>query len=340
MIFVMCSYEVYGQRQCSFEPPENMPSFAPPNFSPNLNKCIRIKFHFLNNTSNPRENISAQFFLDILNQLNKDFEPYSILFTPEDICPHLGPENLQTQVTTHNHIVNLFTGGNPPPSEFEHDPNALNLYFFQQDIEPSSAAFGNYTYVRRNQIIDLTHEVGHFLGLRHTFDIAHEIQLINGVPTRVEVFECKDRNHVNNQNEYTCWLRGDRLCDTGADPREYHGTIFNSPNCTSLNLPLADRCGDNSTPWDVPVKNWMSYYINCTQEFSSNQVALMHYNLENSLAHYTVECNGGEPECNDIIVSTTEVWPNNQYGSLIRLCQNQRIVITNTGNLTLNGVTE
>jgi len=339
MIIVICLSNANGQRDCSFEPAENMPTNAPENFSPSQHKCIRIKFHFLNNTSNPRESISADFFNDILIQLNKDYSQYNISFTPENICPHLGPENLQTQITNLIQVSNIFVGGNPPPAEFEHDPNALNLYFFQQDISRSSAAFGKYANVRRNQLIDLSHEVGHFLGLRHTFDNAYETQIINGIPTRVEVFECKDRNHVTSQSQKTCLLRGDRLCDTGADPHEYYGDIFNSSNCTSLNLQLPDRCDDITTPWDVPVKNWMSYYITCTQEFSKDQEALMHFNLENNLMQFTVPCNAADPTCNDIIISTSEIWPSMQYPSFIRLCQNQRIIIKPTGSLTLNGVT-
>lgn len=181
------------------------------------------------------------------------------------------------------------------------------------------------------------------MGLRHTFDNAHEIQIVNGVPTSVEVYECKDRNNVNGQGVKTCLLRGDRICDTGSDPHElYQGVSFQGANCLSLNLPLVDGCGDNTTPWDVPVTNWMSYYYvgsTCKLEFSKDQTSLMQSNLETSLANFTVPCNNNDPACNDIIINSSESWPNALFSNIVRLCQSQKIIITPTGSLTLTGVT-
>lgn len=338
LFLFICPNNAHGQSTdiCSFTPDNSMPTQAPSNFSPSDHKCVKIKFHFLNNTSNARENVPEQFFLDVLNTLNQDFAKYNISFFPGDECPDLGPENLVTEVVDIHDVSSVFSGSNPPPSEFNKIADVMNLYFFQQDVEPSSAATGNYVNVRRGQMIDLTHEVGHFLGLRHTFDIAREIQIINGVPTNVVVYECKDRNHTNSNGQLTCLLRGDRLCDTGADPHDYHpGIDFSDQNCNSVNLPLSDYCGDGTSKWDVPVRNWMSYYILCTREFSPDQVALMHYNLENNLEKFTYDCPNFDPSCADITISGDEIWPD----ITVSLCTDQKIIIPDDASLTLVGTT-
>lgn len=51
-------------------------------------KCIRIKFHYVNNTTSTSQSPSDVFFAELLNELNKAYKNSKIQFTFENQCVH------------------------------------------------------------------------------------------------------------------------------------------------------------------------------------------------------------------------------------------------------------
>ncbi len=84
----------------------------------------------------------------------------------------------------------------------------------------------------------LTHEVGHYLGLRHTFN-----EGCSGNLTQ------------------TCLSQGDRVCDTPAEQQPKYGCPSNSNSCTEEGCDLAD-----------PIRNYMNYVDDvCMDQFTDGQ---------------------------------------------------------------------
>lgn len=102
------------------------------------------------------------------------------------------------------------------------------------------------------------HEVGHFLGLPHTFATNFGVESV-------------DRNTGN------CATSGDRICDTEADPYgltsgQITGEVLSHDNC-SMTSNTRDSNGDLYTP---PFDNIMSYYGGrCGWVFTNGQYDVM-----------------------------------------------------------------
>lgn len=113
----------------------------------------------------------------------------------------------------------------------------------------------------------MAHELGHCLGLLHTFAGATCPASSNSelTPTLNALGE-----YVNSPN---CSTHGDLICDTPADPAEGYDECFDNGQCTWQNLDnITDYAGNvYIDPFNTVVRNIMSY-TNCTlYEFTSGQ---------------------------------------------------------------------
>ncbi|MGB3132316.1 MAG: T9SS type A sorting domain-containing protein, partial [Saprospiraceae bacterium] len=308
---------------CGYRMDTSMPFKAPGNFIPAGPKCFKLNPHFLNNSSDPIEKLPNNFFNFILDKLNSEFGPYNITFTYGDNCPKI--KSITTKVETDTDLAGVFFPVGSAPSEFDWDPNSINIYFFQKELNIASGATGNYVHVRRDQLAESSHEMGHYFGLNHTHSDLDQ----NPALTK---WECKDRTGPNSNCENTA----DKLCGTEADPRGFLANYeFNCSQLSSADF-LPDKCGNNTTKWKVPFKNYMSYYTSCYGEFVKEQTDLMFYNIENNpniAAAISNDCGGSnDPACADIVINIPTIWANGEK----KLCPGQKIIITADGSLILD----
>jgi hypothetical protein len=132
-------------------------------------------------------------------------------------------------------------------------PKTINIVY-AKTVEVSPFNFvGGYAYLpggpdlillSKSSLESITHEMGHFFGLYHTFEDMFGIELVNG----------------NN-----CATTGDLICDTPADPG---GGNTPAPDCQ-----MDPYTQDANSDWYVPqIGNVMSYYSNdCTCGFTTGQ---------------------------------------------------------------------
>ena len=140
--------------------------------------------------------------------------------------------------------------------------NVINVYYVERIEHPALPDVNGYAYFpggrdiivieKEHTVITLVHEIGHFLGLYHTFESYLGMELVNGS---------------------NCSTTGDLLCDTPAD---INGSIDVS-DCTYTDL-TTDLNGDFYTPY---LSNIMSYYVECASQFTNQQYNRMAWILIN-----------------------------------------------------------
>lgn len=131
----------------------------------------------------------------------------------------------------------------------------------------------------------LAHEMGHYLGLFHTFGICNP----NGNVLPSQTCSCYNNN---------CLFDGDMVCDTPPD-----FGVFSTTNCTAINTCTTDAAYTVSAAplltADVNdlINNYMDYEDwNCINSFTQGQINRMHFMIDefvgprNSLLHSNV-CN-------------------------------------------------
>lgn len=133
----------------------------------------------------------------------------------------------------------------------------LNLYIF--DNYENVVGFTHYPnknlhriFIAKEKLLDpsLIHEMGHYFGLLHTFE--------QNIGERALV------------NEDDCLYKGDKICDTPADP---DGASFLEDECR-LYGEYRDKEGALYRP---KMANFMSYYGRCRSEFSPQQALRIHF---------------------------------------------------------------
>ncbi len=213
------------------------------------------------------EGISANDIDGGMERLNRDFFPSGMKF---EICQTNYMQNFQwdslTVLDNFNEEVQMTT--------LHYEPNTINVYLVSliglEDIAPSGYAYfpgGPDVIVCRKDAFNeeattMSHEMGHFFGLYHTFEPEFGIEFIDGS---------------------NCETTGDLVCDTRPDPDE-DGNANPDDQCNYTGPISQDPNGDWYLP---PTDNIMSYYpVECRCRFTPQQYNRMidqYLNLRNYL---------------------------------------------------------
>ena len=214
-----------------------------------------IKIHYI--LKSKSDSIPIKRIIRRLDSLNKHFAPINFAF---QLCG-----NIDTVIT--NTTYASFWDRLQEDSLFKNIDvsNAINIYF--ADTLKSKNLCG-YTYLgyKKNRIFvsshcatsTLTHEMGHYFNLYHTFEPLFGRELVN---------------------ESNCLKAGDLICDTPADPFLPTSYYALDSSCTYRNV-ILDSLGMEYHPL---TNNLMSYYIsrkrNCRNSFTNGQYSRMLSNL-------------------------------------------------------------
>ena len=186
-------------------------------------------------------------FSPAINYLNRTFESTNIRFEQEyginylysnlnlDTFYHNGNIEKQFTYSTYNlSVINIYIVNSADDVlGFTHYPQVNDQkLFISQDhlLEPS-----------------LIHEMGHYFGLLHTFEVDQ-----------------------NTQSIVNCNSGGDKICDTSPD---IAGASFSTSDCTLFGNYL-DKAGNSFKP---DLSNYMSYYDVCRKTFSEEQRKRMYF---------------------------------------------------------------
>jgi hypothetical protein len=231
--------------------------FNPDNFKKNINfdslrstagyataKTVRVVFHILRNDDGSNAATTEAYLEAELVKIRNEYQPWNICFALVGFT-YINNTTLNTLMNSSNstHRADLF----------ESDwANVLNIYCHQElQSNNGTGLIGTaYDIPNTHMSIDipenfngvLSHEIGHCLGLLHTFEPFYGNELVNGS---------------------NCSTAGDLVCDTPADP---NGS-FNSTTCVYTGT---TRDANNQL-YNPQVSNIMSYYFNCMTIFTPGQ---------------------------------------------------------------------
>jgi hypothetical protein len=197
-------------------------------------------------------NISDADINGALTRLNNDFAPSGMKF---QYCKQENMENDRwdslTVFPNYNEELQMRT--------LHYEPNTINIYLVdtigRPDITPGGYAYFpggpdvivciKSSYNEDSSV--LSHEMGHFFGLYHTFETDFGLELVDGS---------------------NCETTGDFVCDTRADPDE-EGNADEDDLCNYTGSVTQDANGDWYLP---PTDNIMSYYPDeCVCRFTPQQ---------------------------------------------------------------------
>lgn len=170
--------------------------------------------------------------------------------------------NLCQVDTIEDHNFNVWDPliDDPQAQVMYYDEGLINIYLVEE-ITTGAAGYAYFPGGADMIVLNkssaegsVTHEMGHFFGLYHTFEDGFGAELANGS---------------------NCSVAGDLLCDTGADPDPTGQEVDMHCNLTTY---FRDANGD---PYDPPTDNIMSYYP-CACKFTTDQYNEMYTNYVNS----------------------------------------------------------
>lgn len=207
---------------------------------------LRIFVHILRNSDGTNPATTP-------TQLNSDLVLMGSFFRPHNICfAFVGFDYFDN--TTLNNSMNFSDSGHRNTLlAFNRHTDAIDIY-----VHSGSTASGGYAYdipytafsVVQSANFNFYHEMGHALGLYHTFET-------------FQGTSCPDNSN--------CSTTGDLICDTAAD---FAGSQNNSSGCTYTGT-QSIFCNGATRTYSPPVNNIMSYWYFCYSQFTPNQATRM-----------------------------------------------------------------
>lgn len=301
--------------------------------------CLKLKFHFIKYLNSPEEFPSDKLYVNLLDGLNKIFNEGNITFTFDGDCiNYIDFENEFNTGSSSDDAIERKSTVQNNKTVFGFDENAINIYSFTKG-GGGEAYLGQNILFCATSLSALAHELGHTLGLWHTFGKGNPFG--NPVNPFSTPWVCKDGTNDSG-------FQGDDVSDTGADPYtmdlDNNGIAdqwkwFIEATCNqNISHTQADFCNDNTNLWNIPVDNWMSYYGECKKCFTEGQYSRMHQYIEDYFEDMVISDCADDPYFNpvdcqqaDITISTPTLWENGTS----ELCKDQKIIIEAGGSLTL-----
>ncbi len=193
--------------------------------------------------------ISDTMLQNAVDRLNEVWAPTGITF---EFCERRDLDNHQF-----NNYIELQDAADMRAMYYE--PNIINVFISATIFLTQYGIVGGYASMPGgSDIIHITksslngsdnevlvHEMGHFLGLFHTFETDMGLELVDGS---------------------NCSTAGDIICDTEANPTS-DGNDFSGIDCNYIGTPATDAMGNFYVP---PSKNFMSYSP-CKCQFTKQQ---------------------------------------------------------------------
>jgi Pregnancy-associated plasma protein-A len=207
---------------------------------------LRIFVHILRNDDGSNAATTS-------TQLNNDLVLMGSFFRPHNICfafvgfDYFDNTTLNTAMNFSNstHVSTLLG--------FNRHTDAIDIY-----VHNGSTASGGYTYdipytafsVVQSANFNFYHEMGHALGLYHTFETFRGTS-------------CPDNSN--------CSTSGDFICDTPAD---FSGSENSNSGCNYIGT-QSIVCNGATRTYSPPMTNIMSYWYFCYSQFTPNQATRM-----------------------------------------------------------------
>jgi hypothetical protein len=203
-----------------------------------VNRLIRVYFYIVANSDGSNAAATPAQIQAEFQQLVTDYAPYNWCFANMGFR-YIFDTNINFNINCDNPVS--YAALNPWLV-----PNCVTIFYQRQLGANGGGTYGGNAYAIPNTYCSvatgninlwrtISHEVGHCLGLRHTFEPVSGLENING----------------NN-----CSTTGDLVCDTPADPFG-RGSCFSSSGCS-----YTGNCvdGNGATNFNPPYNNIMSYW--------------------------------------------------------------------------------
>lgn len=237
---------------------------------------LKVHFWDINKQDGSNPDLTETQMLNAVAQLNRNYNPFNIFFkydgatelTSEDFylinLPNDEDVTFRDWQRDNNYYhqgdVNIYVVGqinNDPPGDVIAYEFIGNEFFRTIVCEWEFVDDGDYPN-------NLTHEVGHFFNLKHTFHVSQGCDICDIFIENVT----RDDDGCFNADIY-----GDAIVDTNATPE---GMNVNFPVCEYVPNGEVDDCGVpyNAYGLEPEVFNFMSYG-KCVNEFSNGQITYM-----------------------------------------------------------------
>mgnify|MGYP000170984430 CR=1 FL=1 len=209
-----------------------------------------IFVHILRNDDGSNAAMSDATLANNLQRMADYYRPHNICFT------FVGRDFIDNTTWNTNYMtsqIGALHAVNP-------HSDAIDIYVHRNNFQGSG---GNsysipsvFCSVAAPSSFNFEHEMGHCLGLLHTFETAAGT-------------ECPDGSN--------CATAGDLVCDTPAD---YAGSENNNSGCVHTGTQTIN-CNGGTFSYNPPTTNIMSYWAGCYAQFTAGQAARM-YNTINA----------------------------------------------------------